>query len=139
MTEARSSPSGPLIAELLAEAPVARVEGYTAASTLSLLLLAAGHTPGLYIIASTIIARVAATAGSLLRTITFPAPLFEGTGVVQGLANIAINTPGNSNTNFTSISLYSSGAGPIHFHFTGTGVTGSPVLDVTARAIYLGT
>lgn len=114
---------------------VVRVNGYTAGAILNMIVLAAGHLPGFYLISLAVVVRAAATAGSVTRSYAFTS---AGALAIGGFGAAAITSVGPPNASFTSISVYSDGVGPIRVLLTPAGVTGAPSLDVSAQAELIG-
>jgi hypothetical protein len=113
--------------------------GNTLAADLDLVLLAAGHTPGYYLLASYMVTRVVATAGTLNRLFACNAP-----GGVPGTT--AISTSGPQPTTlgwsvatgsqwYPGAQVISDGSAPIIARYTRVGITGAPVVDFYGQAI----
>ncbi len=111
----------------------AEIIGWNAGSTLQVVMLAAGHTPGLYSIDVCVVVRVAASAGTAARSILYSAPNFGSTSIA-GFGGSSLTVAGNPVGSFTTLSVMSDGSGPVTFQFVPAGVTGSPSVDVYCMA-----
>lgn len=123
----RSSPSGPIIEPT---EPGGR-NGWNAASNLSIVLLAAGHTPGVYTVGISVFVRTASGAGAFTgSTLSW--------GVVGGGLSTNVLVPGAPTTTGPKLNAYrslpSNGALPILYNLVVVGITGNPVIDIAGYA-----
>lgn len=110
--------------------------GYTAAAPLTLTMLGAGHTPGMYLLNMSFLVRTAAGAGTLQRSYAYSN---SGAKTIVGFATASIAALGNPNAAFTNIVIASDGVNALDVTLTPAGVAGSPVVDVYASAYLVAT
>jgi len=114
-----------------------RIIGYTAAAPLVVQMLPAGHTPGYYLLSLAAIIRTAAATGTITRSYQFSTPTLGATQIA-GFGAVAITALGPPAGSFTTLSAYSDGVSAVTVTLTPAAVTGAPVIDVTAKATFLG-
>lgn len=149
MTLIRRSPSGRsfMAAEVNA---ITEAIGYTGAAPLSLTLMEADHTPGLYLCGFDMIVRAVGTGGIFTRAYTYSAPAVGATSFNTSASNSAVitslghlaqgaNAGANNQLNWQPpIVLASNGVSAIRLNLSPSGVAGSPLLDVYATAMLVG-
>lgn len=128
-----------LVSPAVVSAPAAkRVVGYTAAAPVVIELLPAGHTPGFYSVSLFTLVRAVGTAGNLSRSYQFSTPT-AGAVQIAGFAAASLTVLGPVPGGTTTLSGYSTGVTALTCTMTPAGVTGAPVIDLTASANFLGT
>jgi hypothetical protein len=117
--------SSPLVA--------AGIIGWDASAPLILTLLPAGHAPGLYTVGVSIFVRTAAGAGSLSNSVLSWNQIDLGNVTTNTIAAAAPTTTGNKLSVYRT--LPSNGQSPILYTLTPAGITGTPVIDISAYAL----
>jgi hypothetical protein len=141
VTQALDSLSGSAVAL----APLARVNGWApppAGNTQALQLLPAGHAPGLYSIAWSVIVRVAAASGaSLQATLTWTSVLgaelraLFNSGVLSSTGTLLqYGTTVQTGTG-RQVPIWTEGTTAITINFASGAVTGAPIIDLFGAAI----
>src|SRR5690242_18206692 len=120
----RSSASGPRALPAQAHG----LNGWNAASNLTIDLLDAGHPAGLYTIAVQVFVRTAAGAGNFNGSVL--ACDMPGAGAVTNAFVPAVPTSTGSKVS-SYRQIPSTGLSPIQFRLVVNGITGSPVIDVS--------
>lgn len=113
----------------------AKTLGYTAAAPVSLMLLPAGHPPGIYLVGVESNVRTAASGGSLTPALTFSTPT---TGAVSNTQLIFSSLIATGVASLTPRTFESTGATAMVLTYTPAVVTGSPVIDIFASANRIG-
>lgn len=124
----RSSPSGPRVEPVEPGGLI----GWNAGSNRSIVILPAGHPPGVYTVGLSLFVRTASGAGA-----------FTGTTLTWGLAGGGLSSnalvPGAPTTTGAKLNAYrslpSSGLLPILYNLVVVGITGNPVIDVAGYAM----
>lgn len=124
----RAGSSGPRILP----GPSRSILGWNGSGTQNLVILPAGHQPGLYTVGLICFVRTAAGGGAFTgSTVTW------GMVGVAGLTSIAF-VPGVPTSTGVKINAYrslpSSGLSPITWNVVGAAITGAPLIDIVAYA-----
>lgn len=124
----RTGPSGPRALPV----PSRGILGWNGSGTQNLVILPAGHQPGIYTVGLTCFVRAAASGGAFTgSTVTW------GMVGVAGLSSIAF-APGVPTSTGIKINAYrslpSSGLSAITWNVVGAAITGTPLIDIVAYA-----
>lgn len=116
----------------------AQVLGWNAAAPLVLTLLPAGHAPGMYFVGLVLVIRTAPSTGTVTRSYQYTSPTF-GAANISGFGAGSLTVLGAVAAGFTTVSVQSTGAGPVTLTLTPAAITGAtPVVDVYATALKVG-
>jgi hypothetical protein len=103
-------------------------------STIIHTVLDSGHTPGVYLITSSIIVTTEADTGTLSRTIDWVAPTYGADS--NSLGSIVATVTGTQLQN--SLTVVSDGTAAITVTYEATSITGTPVIDLYSTAMLQG-
>lgn len=128
------------VAALQQPAPLVSQIGWASNANSDLLeLLPAGHAPGQYEVALTLIVRTAAVGANCAPIVAWTSPTFgaeskqPGGGMQLNATGTSVNITGTQNVPLRCFALVSTGAAPITLQIPSTGVAGG-VIDIYASA-----